>query len=155
DPDPAVDDGSPVAPLPVALQAVAYRYPGADADALHDVSLEVERNELVAVVGRNGSGKSTLARVLAGRPTTAGAVRRPGSPGPGAPHGTAVVFQRPELQVLGVRVRDDVGWGLPAAARVDVDGLLDRVGLRAFADRETSTLSGGELQRLAVAAALA
>src|SRR5207244_6752162 len=68
---------------------------------------------------------------------------------------TAVVFQRPEMQVLGVRVRDDVGWGLPASTGVDVDALLDRVGLDSFADRETSTLSGGELQRLAVAAALA
>ena len=40
-------------------------------------------------------------------------------------------------------------------ASVDVDAYLDRVGLRALADRETSTLSGGELQRLAIAAALA
>ena len=45
----------------------------------------------------------------------------------------------------------------PAADRraVDVDALLERVGLASFGDRETSTLSGGELQRLAVAAALA
>jgi energy-coupling factor transport system ATP-binding protein len=57
--------------------------------------------------------------------------------------------------VLGVRVRDDVVWGLPREDDVDVDGLLGRVGLNGFADRETSTLSGGELQRLAVAAALA
>lgn len=158
DPDPPDDGataGSAVAPLPVSLRSVVYRYPGADTDALRNVSLDIEPNELVAVVGRNGSGKSTLARVLAGRPPTAGVVRRPGSAGPGTPNGTAIVFQRPELQVLGVRVRDDVGWGLPPSVPVDVDGLLDRVGLRAFADRETSTLSGGELQRLAVAAALA
>ncbi len=69
--------------------------------------------------------------------------------------GTAIVSQRPEAQVLGVRVRDDVVWGMPHPERVDVDSYLDRVGLRAFADRETSTLSGGELQRLAIAAALA
>jgi len=154
DPD-QPDDGAAIAPLPVSLSSVVYRYPGAEADALRDVTLDIERNELVAVVGRNGSGKSTLARVLAGRPPTAGVVRRSGSAGLGAPNGTAIVFQRPELQVLGVRVRDDVGWGLPPSVSVDVDALLDRVGLRAFADRETSTLSGGELQRLAVAAALA
>ena len=65
------------------------------------------------------------------------------------------MFQRPELQVLGVRVGDDVVWGLAHPERVDVPALLDRVGLRALADRETSTLSGGELQRLAVAATLA
>src|SRR5439155_19374679 len=121
DPDRPADTvsaGTAVAPVPVSLLSVAYRYPGADTDALHDVSLDIERNELVAVVGRNGSGKSTLARVLAGRAPTAGAVRRPGSPGPGAPNGTAMVFQRPELQVRGVRVRDDVGWGLGRSARV-------------------------------------
>src|SRR4029077_6248937 len=71
------------------------------------------------------------------------------------PGGTAIVFQRPELQVLGVRVRDDVVWGLGQPHGVNVAALLDRVGLPSFADRETSTLSGGELQRLAVAAALA
>jgi energy-coupling factor transporter ATP-binding protein EcfA2 len=46
-------------------------------------------------------------------------------------------------------------WGLPPGAPVDVRGLLARVGLDGFADRETATLSGGELQRLALAAALA
>src|SRR5207249_3290736 len=55
----------------------------------------------------------------------------------------------------GVRVRDDVVWGLPPASGVDVEALLARVGLAPLAERETSTLSGGELQRLAVAAALA
>ncbi len=75
--------------------------------------------------------------------------------GLGREGGTAIVSQRPEAQVLGVRVRDDVVWGMPDPARVDVDAFLDRVGLRALADRETSTLSGGELQRLAIAAALA
>lgn len=142
-------------PVPVRLRAVGFRYPNATSDVLHDVSLEIAAGEMVAIVGPNGSGKSTLARVLAGRRPTSGEVTRPGPSGLGVPGGTAIVFQRPELQVLGVRVRDDVVWGLPSSGNVDVEGLLDRVGLRAFANRETSTLSGGELQRLAVAAALA
>lgn len=66
-----------------------------------------------------------------------------------------MVFQRPESQVLGVRARDDVAWGLPARPVVDVKGLLARVGLAGFAERETAGLSGGELQRLAIAACLA
>jgi energy-coupling factor transporter ATP-binding protein EcfA2 len=146
------------APVPVQFRGVSYRYPGRDTDVLRDLSITIDADELVAIVGPNGSGKSTLARLLAGRRPTVGEITRPGPTGLGVPRGTAIVFQRPELQVLGVRVRDDVVWGMARTAHggtVDVDGLLDRVGLRAFADRETSTLSGGELQRLAVAAALA
>jgi energy-coupling factor transport system ATP-binding protein len=157
--EPARSDGAAdPAPVPVSFRSVGYRYPSGDADVLHDVTIDINGGELVAIVGPNGSGKSTLARLLAGRKPTSGEVVRPGAPGLGVPGGTAIVFQRPELQVLGVRVRDDVVWGMQRSAHgrsVDVEALLERVGLRSFADRETSTLSGGELQRLAVAAALA
>ena len=142
-------------PVPVELVDVGHTYPGMTTPALQGVSLTVEPGQFVAVVGPNGSGKSTLARILGGRPPTSGQVRRPAAAAPGRPGGTAVIFQRPESQVLGVRVRDDLVWGLPRHHTVDVDGLLGRVGLSGFADRETSTLSGGELQRLAVASALA
>jgi energy-coupling factor transport system ATP-binding protein len=146
---------APPAPVPVELDDVAYRYDGAATLALDGVSLEIRPAEFVAVVGPNGSGKSTLARILVGRRPTAGTVTRPGAVALGHRHGSAIVFQRPEAQVLGVRVRDDIVWGLPTDADVDVDAILERVGLTGLADRETSTLSGGELQRLAVGAALA
>ena len=147
-------DGPP-RPVPVTLRDVTYRYPGAEADALRPVSARIEPGQLVAVVGPNGSGKSTLVRVLAGARPTTGAIDRPGRPGLGQTGGTALVFQHPERQVLGVRVRDDVVWGLPAGVPVDVEALLGRVGLAGMGARDTSTLSGGELQRLALAAALA
>jgi energy-coupling factor transporter ATP-binding protein EcfA2 len=143
-------------PLPITLTDVRFRYPNAETDALDGVTVDVRAQEMLAIVGANGSGKSTLTRLLAGRRRpTGGDIERPGTVGLGRVGGTAIVSQRPEAQVLGVRVRDDVVWGMPAPERVDVDALLDRVGLRALADRETSTLSGGELQRLAIAAALA
>lgn len=142
-------------PLPARLESVCFRYPGATEDALRDISITVEAEEFLAIVGQNGSGKSTLARVLAGWAPTSGRVHRPGPAAPGRPGGTCMIFQRPETQVLGARVRDDVVWGMADAAAVDVDALLARVGLDHLADRETASLSGGELQRLAVAAALA
>ncbi|MGH9296583.1 MAG: ATP-binding cassette domain-containing protein, partial [Acidimicrobiales bacterium] len=84
-----------------------------------------------------------------------GQVVRDGRAGLGERGGTAMIFQRPESQVLGVRVRDDLCWGLPIAERPDIASLLGEVGLTGFEDRETSTLSGGQLQRLAIASALA
>jgi energy-coupling factor transporter ATP-binding protein EcfA2 len=153
----SLHDVRPPGPLPVGLDGVDFRYPGALWPALHDVTIDVQPGAFYAVTGPNGAGKSSLTRVLAGAPVERGRVVRPGGAALGGLHGTAVIFQRPESQVLGVRVRDDVVWGLPAAhaREVDVDALLDAVGLDGLADRETSTLSGGQLQRLALAAALA
>lgn len=151
----AADDPRPVDPLPVRLDRVGYRYEGSRYEALSDIDFTVDTGEFVAVVGHNGSGKSTLARVLAGRAPAFGHVTRPGAAGLGKFGGTAVVLQRPESQILGVLVADDVVWGLPDDAQVDVEGLLDEVGLGGMGERETASLSGGEQQRLAVAAALA
>ena len=148
-------DAAEPGPVPVVLSGARYRFPGASDDALRGVDLRIEPNTFVAVVGHNGSGKSTLARLLAGRAPTGGTVERPGAAALGRDGGTSIIFQRPESQVLGVRAADDLRWGLPADEVVDVEGLLASVGLAGFAERETATLSGGELQRLAIAAALA
>ena len=144
-----------IGPLSAELVNVGYRYPGVETDAVSGVNLTVRAGEMVALVGDNGSGKSTLTRLLAGRRPSVGEVIRPGSAGLGQPDGTALVMQHPESQVLGVRVADDVVWGLPSSVPVDIDALLESVGLAGMDERETSGLSGGELQRLAVAAALA
>jgi len=148
-------DAGPIAPVPARLRDVRFRYPTADHDALGPVSLTVEPGEHLAVTGANGSGKTTLMLMLAGREPTAGTIDRPGAVGLGKLGGTAVIMQHPESQVLGTRVSDDVVWGLPPGKAIDVDQLLGEVGLDGLAERDTGGLSGGELQRLAVAAALA
>ncbi|MDT5192425.1 MAG: energy-coupling factor transport system ATP-binding protein [Mycobacterium sp.] len=149
------DETGPIGPVPARLRDVTFRYPGANHDALGPVSLDVESGEHVAITGANGSGKTTLMLMLAGRPPGSGTIERPGVVGLGRAGGTAVVMQHPESQVLGTRVADDVVWGLPAGAETDVHRLLAEVGLDGLAERDTGGLSGGELQRLAVAAALA
>ena len=141
--------------MPARLHDVRFRYPNADHDALGPVSLSVEPGEHLAVTGANGSGKTTLMLMLAGREPTAGTIERPGAVGLGRLGGTAVIMQHPESQVLGTRVADDVVWGLPPGKTTDVHKLLGEVGLDGLAERDTGGLSGGELQRLAVAAALA
>lgn len=151
----ALADTEAPGPIPVRLDSVRFRYPHADHDALAPVSLDIEAGEHVAITGANGSGKTTMMLLLAGRAPTAGTISRPGGVGLGRIGGTAVVLQHPESQVLGTRVADDVVWGLPAGADTDVSGLLSEVGLAGMGERDTGGLSGGELQRLAVAAALA
>ncbi|WP_252100439.1 ABC transporter ATP-binding protein [Streptomyces malaysiensis] len=150
-----VHDDRPVAPVPVTLRDACFRYPGTAQDAVGPLNLTITSGEHVAVTGANGSGKTTLMLMLSGRQATSGTLERPGAVGLGQLGGTAVVMQHPESQVLGTRVVDDVVWGLPPGVRVDIDHLLAEVGLADLGERDTGALSGGELQRLAIAAALA
>ena len=142
-------------PLPLTLTDAAFTYPGTDHPALSDVTLTLERPEYTVVVGPNGSGKSTLALLLAGANPSAGT--RTGGGMLGAVGGTALVGQRTELLVLGQHVAEDVTWGMSERdiATLDLDALLERVGLTGLADADPRSLSGGQLQRLALAGALA
>ncbi len=153
--DAVAAEDTPIGPVPVRMDKVRFRYPGTGQDALREVSLNLRAGEHIAITGSNGSGKTTLLLILAGREPTSGTVERPGAVGLGKFGGTALVLQHPESQVLGTRVADDVVWGLPQGTNVDVGQLLREVGLEGLAERDTGSLSGGELQRLALAAALA
>jgi energy-coupling factor transport system ATP-binding protein len=153
------------------LEAVGYSYPGATWPALADVNLQIEPGELVVLAGDSGSGKSTLLRVanglvphfhggtFAGRATVAGMDTREHGPGELA---TAVgtLFQDPETQVVMGTVRAELA--LPLENRGVAAGAVARgveeaalaLGIGHLLDRGTAELSGGELQRVALAAAL-
>ncbi len=123
--------------------------------------LTISRGETFAIVGPSGAGKSTLLRLLNFlEAPTAGVILFDGQPVPPDPPLTLLrrvttVFQRPIL--LNRSVRDNVAFGLRLRGlSLDgrVDETLDRVGLMPFAHQPAQKLSGGELQRAALARAL-
>ena len=156
----------------LAFDGFGVLYSSPHAEALRDVSLRVERGEMVAVLGPSGAGKSTLLK-CANRlvPTlkpaeVRGALRVLGRPGEGLHVRdlaalVGFVFQDFEAQLFSTSVEEEIVFGLeqlgvdPAAMRRRITAALDAVGLAGFERREPTTLSGGEKQRLAIAAVLA
>lgn len=141
---------------------VSYRYPQREELALRQVTLAVAPGECVALIGRNGCGKSTLARLLAGivQPTF-GSATLDGVPIQRAWHRVAMVAQDARSQLVNEVVVDEVAFG-PRNAGVDeaevarrVSQALEVCGLAHVVKAQTSELSGGEQQRLALAGALA
>ncbi|MFF1879469.1 ABC transporter ATP-binding protein [Leifsonia sp. NPDC058230] len=127
---------------------------------LRDVSLRVERGEVVAILGASGCGKSTLLRIAGGLDTpTSGAALIDGSAVAGVDARCAVGFQEPRLLPWRT-LAANVSLGLPRGLdRRDGDEqvarLLDLVGLSASAGLRPREVSGGMAQRASLARALA
>jgi len=150
---------------------LSYRYPAGAEDALLDVSLSIEPGEFCVVCGLSGSGKSTLLRAaaglvphfhggsFAGSVTVGGLDTRANGPAEiGVLAGT--VLQDPETQVVMSTVRselalaaENLGLADGAVARAVEETAL-ALGIGGLLERATGELSGGELQRVALAAAL-
>jgi energy-coupling factor transporter ATP-binding protein EcfA2 len=155
----------------VRIRALGYRYPEAARESLRDVDLEVEPGELVVLAGRSGSGKTTLLRAccglvphyhggdVRGELEVAGLdVRHHGPAELGGVVG--LVAQDPETQVVSTTVRAELELPLemrgeaPAARARAVEEVTLALAMPQLLDRPVDTLSGGELQRVALAAAL-
>lgn len=167
-------------PPEIVFAGVTFTYPGAVALALRDLRLTIPPGVFVVVTGPSGSGKSTLLRCINGLiphssgGTVAGRVlvggRDAAHPttrdafalGPQGMAATAgLVIQAPEASFVADRVEDEVAFALenaglpPAEMAARIAAALAETGSVHLRERSLATLSGGEQQRIALAAALA
>ncbi|HEX6458239.1 MAG TPA: ATP-binding cassette domain-containing protein [Thermoleophilaceae bacterium] len=156
----------------IAAEHFTYTYPDGAQPALWDVSLELEPGSFTVLAGESGSGKSTLLRAAcglvphfhggeaAGEFAVGGMSIRDSGPGD-LSQVCGTLFQEPESQVVMGGVRSEIALGLehrgesPSAVARAVEEAALALGIAHLLSRRADTLSGGELQRVALAAALA
>ncbi len=156
----------------IEARGVRYRYRMAAAEALRGVDLVLPAGEWGLLIGPTGAGKSTLVRCLnrsipaffpgdlSGTLAIGGFDTRGAGVAAMAPR-VGVVFQDFESQIFSMTCLQEVAFAMenralpPDAIRSRARDLLARVGLSGFEDRDPATLSGGEKQRLVIAAVLA
>lgn len=160
--------------MPLNLQNVTFTYMKGtpfEKTALHDVSLQIEKGEFVAVIGHTGSGKSTLVQHLSGllHPDK-GSVTVDGvnlnaknAAAKKARNSVGMVFQYPEHQIFAETVYEDIAFGPrnkglgPDEVDRAVRDAMAFVGLDFdnFAKRSPFRLSGGQMRRVAIAGVIA
>lgn len=144
-----------------ALEGVTFRYAG-QAPALRELDLRIPRGQFVALIGENGAGKSTLARLLNGllRPER-GVIRVLGEPTAGRSVGelarqVGFLFQRPEQQIFGATVWEEVAYGPRqlglSQVEVRVAEALAHFDLTAYADVPPAILGYGRRRAVTLAA---
>jgi energy-coupling factor transport system ATP-binding protein len=155
----------------LAIEGLTYTYPEATATALRDVSITLPPGEFALLAGRSASGKSTLLRAacglvphfhggeIEGRIEVAGIDAIAAGPGELAAV-VGYVAQDPETQVVSTTVSAEIELPLemrgdqPASRARAVEEVALALAIPHLLDRAVDTLSGGELQRVALAAAL-
>jgi energy-coupling factor transport system ATP-binding protein len=155
----------------LAVEGLTYRYPGGADTALADVSLHLQPGEFVLLAGRSACGKSTLLRAacglvphfhggeIEGRVEVAGIDALASGPGELAV-AVGYLAQDPETQVVSTTVAAEIELPLemrgdqPSSRARAVEEVALALAIPHLLDRAVDTLSGGELQRVALAAAL-
>ncbi len=152
----------------IEVQDVSLTYHGAGTSALSNVSLSVHPGESVAIAGASGSGKTTLLRLLNGlRLPSSGRVVVDEMDTANEKHvweirrRVGLIFQNPDNQLVSTTVEREIAFGMEnlgldrAEMRERISDVLSRLSLESLRDRPPHHLSGGEKQRVAVAAVLA
>lgn len=158
----------------IIVNHLKYRYPETEQLALNDISFEVEAGEFIGMIGQNLSGKSTLCQALVGlvphfyHGGYGGKVYVDGlEVGSSSIHEmiakVGIVFQNPFTQVTGSKltVYEEIAFGLenigvPRQEMIDrIDHALHLLDIYPYKDRAPFDLSGGQMQRMAIASIIA
>ena len=157
---------------PLVTAGLSVHYPEREEPALREVTEEISSGEAVVITGPSGCGKSTFFRTVAGfvpemiEARVSGDVRLYGrsvwerDPADIATR-VGLVQQDPDAQICTLNVRQEVAFGpenlcLPVdEVRSRVGSALEVAGITHLTSRKTTSLSGGEKQRLAIASILA
>ena len=154
----------------IEIQHLTFTYPGADTPALNDVSLSLAPGSFSVLCGRSGSGKSTLLRqlkpALAPNGKRVGMILYNGTPlsaldGETAAKEIGFLLQNPDRQMVTDKVWHELAFGLENLGlsqqeiHLRVGETAAYFGMESWFYRETSQLSGGQKQLLALASAMA
>jgi energy-coupling factor transporter ATP-binding protein EcfA2 len=157
---------------PLIVENLSFRYRDRSGVAINNISFSAQKGELLLLAGTSGCGKTTLIRCINGlvprsyKGEMTGRVLVGGQDN----HGMSLakisqivgtVLQDPERQILGIKVINEVAFGLEnmALSRAEIikraDEALEYLKITHLRDRETFNLSGGEKQKVALAGVLA
>lgn len=154
------------------IENFSFSYPRSAQPALQEINISVEKGEFIGITGPTGAGKSTLTYCLNGiiPHFQAGSYQGKISLGGASIFGRSTaqisrlvgsVFQDPEAQIISPEVEQELAFGPenlgfpPAEIEKRIGNALKLAGIPGLRNRPTVNLSGGEKQRIAIAAALA
>ena len=158
--------------LPLIVENLSFRYRDRQGAAIHDISFDAKPGEILLIAGASGCGKTTLIRCINGlvprsyKGEIGGRVMVFGAEVKDWPlsrisQRVGTVLQDPERQILGIKVLNEVAFGLENLGlpreeiRNRAGQALDFLKIAHLRDRETFNLSGGEKQKVALAGVLA
>lgn len=156
----------------ISVRDLYFKYKKGHKEALSGIDLDVEKGEMLAIMGSTGAGKSTLCATLNGliphliKGDLKGSILVSGIETRKRPvfelsKIVGMVFQDFESQIFSTNVELEIAFGLenhgldPDEMHIRVADAIAATGLKGLESREPATLSGGEKQRLAIASILA
>lgn len=156
----------------IEIQELTFKYAGAKKNALDKISLEIEKGGFVGIIGESGAGKTTLCNCINGliphhyTGDFYGSVKVDGTDTFEIDAGKLAlkvgsVFQDIESQITGYFVEDEIlfgleNFGIPAdEIESRITSSLDTLGIGELRHKEISSLSGGQKQKVLIAAILA